>query len=409
MRGCEQGERQEMRSVVLKNLKGRPVRTAVLVMIAAFLSFAVFGGTLVTVSLGRGIDSLEERLGADVMAVPKEATQKKRFEDIILQGSTGYFYMDRAKLDEISQLEGVGQISAQVYLASTSSSCCSIPVQIIGFDPETDFTVTPWIKRSCGNELGQGDIVVGNDLNAFVGDTLSFYGVECRVAAKLDKTGTSYDTTVFTDLVTIKELIRSSVERGMNDFSDIDPDRVVSCLLINASDGHTPEEVMNDINLHVKRVKAYQSKSMITGISSSLSGVSGMIRTLIAAVWVSGIVIMLLCFTMSVNERKKEFAVIRVMGASRKMLSGIVMKEAFLVGLVGGVSGCLFALLVLLPFGDLIEQKLALPYLFPGWGYTLVCFACTVVISLLSGAAASAVSSFRMSRIDTGTIMRGEN
>ena len=398
-----------MRSVVLKNLKGRPVRTAVLVMIAAFLSFAVFGGTLVTVSLGRGIDSLEERLGADVMAVPKEATQKKRFEDIILQGSTGYFYMDRAKLDEISQLEGVGQISAQVYLASTSSSCCSIPVQIIGFDPETDFTVTPWIKRSCGKELGQRDIVVGNDLNAFVGDTLSFYGVECRVAAKLDKTGTSYDTTVFTDLVTIKELIRSSVERGMNDFSDIDPDRVVSCLLINASDGHTPEEVMNDINLHVKRVKAYQSKSMITGISSSLSGVSGMIRTLIAAVWVSGIVIMLLCFTMSVNERKKEFAVIRVMGASRKMLSGIVMKEAFLVGLVGGVSGCLFALLVLLPFGDLIEQKLALPYLFPGWGYTLMCFACTVVISLLSGAAASAVSSFRMSRIDTGTIMRGEN
>lgn len=398
-----------MRSIVLKNLKGRPVRTAVLVMIAAFLSFAVFGGTLVTASLGRGIDSLEERLGADVMAVPKEATQKKRFEDIILQGSTGYFYMDKAKLDEISQLEGVGQISAQVYLASTSSSCCSIPVQIIGFDPETDFTVTPWIRRSCGNELGQRDIVVGNDLNAFVGDTLSFYGVECRVAAKLDKTGTSYDTTVFTDLVTIKELIRSSVERGMNDFSDIDPDKVVSCLLINASDGHTPEEVMNDINLHVKRVKAYQSKSMITGISSSLSGVSEMIRTLIAAVWVSGIVIMLLCFTMSVNERKKEFAVLRVMGASRKMLSGIVMKEAFLVGLVGGVSGCLLALLVLLPFGDLIEQKLALPYLFPGWGYTLVCFACTVVISLLSGAAASAVSSFRMSRIDTGTIMRGEN
>ena len=398
-----------MRSIVLKNLKGRPVRTAVLVMIAAFLSFAVFGGTLVTASLGRGIDSLEERLGADVMAVPKEATQKKRFEDIILHGSTGYFYMDKAKLDEISQLEGVGQISAQVYLASTSSNCCSIPVQIIGFDPETDFTVTPWIRRSCGNELGQRDIVVGNDLNAFVGDTLSFYGVECRVAAKLEKTGTSYDTTVFTDLVTIKELIRSSVERGMNDFSDIDPDKVVSCLLINASDGHTPEEVMNDINLHVKRVKAYQSKSMITGISSSLSGVSGMIRTLIAAVWVSGIVIMLLCFTMSVNERKKEFAVLRVMGASRKMLSGIVMKEAFLVGLVGGVSGCLLALLVLLPFGDLIEQKLALPYLFPGWGYTLVCFACTVVISLLSGAAASAVSSFRMSRIDTGTIMRGEN
>ena len=398
-----------MKSIVFKNLRGRPARTAALILISAMLAFAVFGGTLVTASLGRGVNSLEERLGADVMAVPKEATQKKRFEDIILQGSTGYFYMDKSRLDEISQLDGVGRLSAQLYLASTSSSCCSIPVQIIGFDPETDFTVTPWIKCSYGGELGQCDIVVGNDLNAFVGDKLSFYGVECRVAAKLDKTGTSYDTTVFTNTATIKELIRSSLERGMNDFSDIDPDRVVSCLLIDAADGYTPEEIMNDINLHVKRVKAYQSKSMITGIASSLSGVSGMIKTLIAAVWMLGIVIMLLAFTMSVNERKKEFAVLRITGASRKMLSGLVMKEALAVGAAGGVLGCLLGMLVLIPFGDLIEQKLSLPYLFPGWGYVLVCFACTLAVSVISGAASSAVSSLRMSRIDTGIIMRGDS
>ena len=398
-----------MKSIVIKNLRGRPARTAVLMIIAALLSFAVFGGTLVTASLGRGVDSLEERLGADVMAVPKEATQKKRFEDMVLQGSTGYFYMDRSKLGEIAELEGVGQITAQVYLASTSSSCCSIPVQIIGYDPETDFTVTPWIKRSFGGELGLFDIVVGNDLNAFVGDTLSFYGVNCRVAAKLDRTGTSYDTTVFANIGTIKELIRSSLEKGMNDFSDIDPDKVVSCLLINAADGHTPDEVMNDINLHVKRVKAFQSGSMITGIASSLSGVSGMIRILIASVWLLGIVIMVPAFTMSVNERRKEFAVLRVMGASRKMLSGIVMKEALIVSSVGGAAGCLLGLAVLIPFGGLIEQKLSLPYLFPGFGYAAVCLVCTLAVSVISCAAASALSAMRMSRIDTGIIMRGDN
>ena len=72
-------------------------------------------------------------------------------------------------------------------------------MQIIGFDPETDFSVQPWIRRSYGGELKKYDIVVGNDLNAFVGDTFKFYGTDCHVAAKLDKTGTSFDTTVFTD------------------------------------------------------------------------------------------------------------------------------------------------------------------------------------------------------------------
>ena len=305
-----------MNSLTIKNLKGRPAATAVLLVLSSLLCFAVFVGSIMVNSLSTGLSSLEKRLGADVMAVPYEAATKKKFEDMVIQGSIGYFYMDKEKYDEISSLDSVGDISAQLYLASTGSSCCSIPVQIIGFDPETDITVKPWIKKSGKKALEKYDLVVGSDLNAFVGDTLSFYGVDCRVAAKLDKTGTTYDTTVFTNIDTIKELIASSLDKGMNDFKDISPDNVVSCLLINAADGYSPEDVMNDINLHVKRVKAVQSKNMISGIASGITGVSGMIRTFIAAVWVLGAAILLLAFTMSINGRKKEFAVMRVMGAS---------------------------------------------------------------------------------------------
>ena len=398
-----------MKSLTLKNLCGRPPRTAALLILAALLSFAVFAGTMMTASLGTGLDSLEARLGAEVMVVPYEAATKKKFEDVILQGSTGYFYMDKSKLREISELETVGEVSPQLYLASTGSSCCSIPVQIIGFDPETDFTVTPWIKKSGGGELKKFDIVVGNDLNAFVGDTLSFYGVECRVAAKLDKTGTSYDTTVFTGIDTISELIRSSLDKGMNDFKSLDPENIVSCLLINSAEGADPEETMNDINLHVKKVKALRSKNMISGISSSLAGVSGMIRTLMIAVWVLGVVIMLLAFTMSVNERRKEFAVLRVMGSSRGKLAGMVMSEALAICLAGSAVGCTIGLLVLIPFSGAIEQKLGLPYLTPGAGAVAGYILGTLLLSAISGAIAAALSAIRMSRIDTGLILRGDN
>lgn len=398
-----------MKSLTLKNLKGRPAKTAVLMILSSLLAFAVFAGSMTVISLGRGLDSLENRLGADVMVVPYEAVTKKKFEDMVLQGSIGYFYMDNSKLDEIAALDSVGDISAQLYLASTGSSCCSIPVQIIGFDPDTDITVSSWIKRSSGNELSKFDIVVGNDLNAFVGDTLSFYGVDCKVAAKLDKTGTSYDTTVFTNYDTIKALIQSSLDRGMNDFKNIDPDNVVSCLLINAADGYTPDDVANDINLHVKKVKALQSGSMISGIASSLKGVKGMIRAFIIAVWVMGLLIMLLAFTMSVNERRKEFAVLRVIGASRKKLAAIVMKESLAVCLISGITGCLVGTALMLAFNGAIEKALALPFLLPDVPSIAGCFAGAVILSALSGSAAAAVSARRVSRIDTGLTLRGDN
>ena len=395
--------------LTIKSLLGKPVRTVVLMLLTALLGLTVFGGSMTVSSLRSGLGSLESRLGADVMVVPYSAATQKKFEDIILQGSTGYFYMDKKYMNEIAELESVGDISAQFYLASASSSCCSIPVQIIGFDPETDFTITPWINKSGGGKLGTYDVVVGNNLNAFVGDTLTFYGTEVKVAAKLDKTGTSFDTTVFTNADTIKELIRSSLELKMNDFGDVDPDRVVSTVLINAADGHSAEEVANDINLHVKRVKAYATKDMISGVSESLSGVSDVIGVLIGVVWVLGAVILLLAFTMSANERKKEFAVLRVLGASRGKLASMVLKEALLTGLTGGAVGTLIGLAAMLGFNGLIEESLGLPFLLPSVGVTAAYMLGALALTVLTGALAAAVSAFRISRLDTGVILRGDN
>ena len=256
-------------SLPIRNLAGKPVRTAVLILLTALLALFLLGGTLMVSSLKTGLHSLESRLGADIMVVPYEATTKTNLENIVLQGSTGYFYMDNSRAEKILSREGIGEASAQFFLASTSSGCCSVSVQIIGFDPETDFTISPWIKRSYSKELQDLDIVVGNDLNAFVGDTLQFYGVECHVASKLDKTGTNFDTAVFTNENTIKKLIQSSLDRNMNDFKNISPDNVVSCILINVAEGYTVEDVVNDINVHVKKVKAIQTKQMISGISDS--------------------------------------------------------------------------------------------------------------------------------------------
>ena len=52
--------------LIFKNLIKRPGRTAALLLLSVFLAFSVFGGTMTVLSLRRGLESLEARLGADV-------------------------------------------------------------------------------------------------------------------------------------------------------------------------------------------------------------------------------------------------------------------------------------------------------------------------------------------------------
>lgn len=391
---------------VRKNLTRRPGRSAGLMLLAALLSFSMLCGTLFLGALQNGLSSLQDRLGADIMVVPYEATTKTNLSNILLQGSTGYFYMDAGKLADIAERPGVGQISAQFFLASTSSGCCSIPVQIIGIDPTTDFTITPWLKKSGGNGMRDMEVFVGNDLNAFVGDTLTFYGTDVTVAGKLEKTGTALDTAVYTNKDTVLSLIRSSLDLNMNDFAKIDPERVISCVLVNVADGYNVEEVANDINIHVRKVEAIQTKNMISGVAESLTGISDIIGVLMAVLWIFSIVIMVIAFSVSVRERKKEFAVLRSIGASQRKLSNLVMSEGLLLGLIGGVIGAGLALLFLVPFRSFLETALNLPFLLPGAGIIFVASLLSILLATFAGGLSCMAVSRRTVKSDTGLLLR---
>ena len=85
----------------LKNIIKKPVRSVALLVIAAFLAFSAFGGSLMVSSLSNGLDSLSARLGADIVVVPYAATSKVSYDSIIIQGKPGQFYMDAKYYDKI--------------------------------------------------------------------------------------------------------------------------------------------------------------------------------------------------------------------------------------------------------------------------------------------------------------------
>ncbi len=377
-----------------------------MIILAAVLGISVFAGTIISRSLQNGFHSLEDRLGADIMVVPYEAITKQSFENVVLQGNIGYFYMNGEYYDKLKEVEGVGRISPQYYLASTKAGCCSSRVQIVGYDPETDFVITPWIKKSNGGEVGYMDVVVGNDLNAFVGDKITFFDVDVNVAAKLDKTGTSYDKTVFCNKETIETLIEASLNKQLNEYANINAGNVVSCILIDVAEGYDVEDVMNTINIHNKKIEAVRTTNMIAGISDSLTGVSRIAAWLTVIIWAVALGIMIVAFFMMTGERKKEFAVMRVLGASRKKLSKLILTEGIGLSLIGSLIGVVSGLAVIVGFSGLIEEQLALPFLLPGAFEIFLAAVISALLSVAAGAAAAGITAYRIGKIDTGVILR---
>ncbi|MBQ9408313.1 MAG: ABC transporter permease [Clostridia bacterium] len=390
----------------LRNLVRHPGRTAALTVLVALLSMSLLGGSIIVLSLNSGLSSLENRLGADIIVLPASAKSKVNLDNLYLQGTTGYYYMSAEKQAQIAAREGIAEISGQVFLATLRADCCSLPIQVIGFDPETDFTVQPWIAERLKQGLGPGEVVVGSKVAAGVGESVRIYSVSCPVVARLGATGTGLDTAVYCTTDTMATLLDAA--RAMNHELKIsgDPASVVSAVYIRVDPSYSVEQVANDINVHVRKVEAVRTRSVISDVSSSLNGVASTVKALILAVWTLSFILLASAFLLLGGERKRQYAVLRVLGMSRPRLSALALREALLVSAFGGVIGIALALLLVLSFHSLIEKALALPFLMPTGTAIALLAAGTLLCVCVSGSLAAAFSAHRLSRTDTGIILR---
>lgn len=393
-------------SLPIKNLLGRPGRTAALVLLTAFLALSVFGGSIVVGSLRSGLDSLEARIGADIIVMPATAESKVSFQNLLLQGTAGAFYMDAAALDRVLEVEGVEAAAPQTFLASLKADCCAIKVQVIGIDPERDFTVQPWIEQSTARSLGDMDVAVGCKVTADVGETLRIYDQNTHVVAQLAETGTGLDTAVYCNMDTMRALLRAAEEKGVSHKITSDSEDVVSAIYVKVRNGYDIGLVNNRLNGHVSKATAVRTRSMLTGISDSLAGISRTVTLLIVAVWAMALIILTVAFAMIIRERRREFAVLRLLGMSRRGLCALMLKESALCSLLGGLLGVGIAAAAVFPFSTFIETTLGLPYLTPAVGRILALALATLGATLVIGTLASAWAALRLSRTDPGTTLR---
>lgn len=155
----------------------------------------------------RNIAKTTDRLGADIIVVPEE--YEREMADSLFLGELCSFTFDREWVDVVSNLDGIQECTTQMYMASLAADCCSAATQMIIFDPETDFIVTPWLEQD-GLALPQkGELYIGALINPPEPDSIKFFGENYHIIGQLERTNTSYDTCVFMTVETAQEIMDS--------------------------------------------------------------------------------------------------------------------------------------------------------------------------------------------------------
>ena len=368
------------------NIKRKLFRTVSIVLSVAVVAGTLFSATMVIYSVKRSINIGTERLGADILVVPASAEEKAR--TALISGEPSTYYMDRSVLDKVRQVEGVDKATPQVYIESSSFSCCYVgKVLLIGFDPATDFSVTSWLSDFSG-KFGPDDIIAGREIPTLKGRSLTFYGHAFKVVGTLAPTGMHYlDNSAFIQMDSAYLMAAESSKKAMKTVQ-VTPNQI-STVLVKVSEGFTPQRVAVKINYAVDGVKAIASSEVISTVKEQLSTLFTYLFTIGGIVWVMALLLIAVVFSMIVNERQREIGLLRAMGATKGYMFRLLITEACILTTAGGVAGVTLGAVLVYSFKNLIVKELNVPYLWPSASFTAVLMAGCVAVSLITGVLAA--------------------
>jgi len=391
--------------LALKNISGNTFRSFVVALCALLLAaFALFT-TLLLRGAENSLRLAIDRLGADIVVVP-EGTEAK-VEGALLMGVPTKVWMPQDVVKKIATIPGVEVASPQLYLATlTGASCCSVSnMFMIAYDPQTDFTITPWLMQKMGKGLRLGEVVGGSYIFPSEGyQNIKVYGYLVTLKANLEPTGTGLDQTLFMTFSTAQDVSSKSTTQALAPLEI--PSNSISSVMVKVLPGSDLHAVSAQIMQTVPGVTPIESANMFQSYRKQMTGLLKTILVVMGIAWGLSIVLIGLVFSMAANERRKELGVLRALGATRRFIFQSLLAEASLMAIIGAAAGIFIAGLAIFLFRNFIMVSLGIPFLLPSAGVFTLWVGAGLLLALFSVNLAALLPAIKISRQDPAVAMR---
>ena len=371
--------------LILLDLVRRPGSLAVLVAIVVVAS----GSAAFSASVGQGFDRALAvgigRAGADIAIVPQGSADALR--RILVTGRPEPMsFPDPTR--KVRAIPGAESASAQVFVASAQADCCTAgDVLIVAFDPATDFVVGPWIRRGTLVD-DASSAVVGSNLKQPLGLPIEFYGTRLVVKGALAPTGWGYfDNAAFVTSDAVLHMADAS--RASAKVARLDPKPgAVSVVWVRAQG--EPSELAGRLRAALPGVDVVELGAFLPQVRESASVLGRGLKVISAILVVGALLTIAGVFALAVDRRRRDLAVIRSCGGSRRGLMLVVMAQAGAIGALGGLLGGTAGSLAASLFALWMTISSGVPVLAPTLEQTAVVAVVTALVAALAAAASDA-------------------
>ena len=391
--------------LAFRNIKASKFRSIAIFLCVMGVAAFLLSTTLIIKGAEYSLDAGIARLGADILVVPSGAEQK--VETALLMGKPTSVWMPQENLAKLAAIPGVEKVSPQIYLASLyGASCCAVSEMfMVVYDPQTDFAITPWLQRKLGRGLKLGEVIGGTYIFVPEGDKdIKLYGYHLTLKGNLEATGIGIDQTMFMTLETAKDMAKASETTAIKPL--VIPDDSISAVLVKVKPGEDVHKVALTILEKTLGMVPIESPNLFGAFRNQMNGFSWGFMAITIIVWALALVLMGLVFSMAANERRREIAVLKALGASRRFIFSSILTEAAVLAISGAFLGISLAGFGLYIFKDYIAGSLKMPFLFPSISSFLSMFGAGIAIALLTVTLAAFYPALMISRQEAAIAMR---
>ncbi len=320
-------------TLAIKNLlrrRGRTILTILGVAIAIAVLFSLLSfNSGYEKQLGGELDSL----GIHMLAVPKGCPYEAA--SLIIHGGVIPKYLSNSDVEEAKKIDGI-EVASPMLLQQFYKD--GQPHVVYGIMMNDVSRLKPWwkVEGRFFSDTEENVMVIGRNLaeneKLKVGDVLPFGPdkIPFTIVGILERTDTQDDDFHYLPLATAQRIF--------------DKPGQITTIAIRINDISRISEISKEL----ENIPDVQVVTM-TQIMGTIMNLVGSARTLIISVIIVAIVIsavgIMNTLLMSVNERTREFGMMKAIGASGLDIGRLVLIETLFITVIGGIIGLLFAAL----------------------------------------------------------------
>jgi len=378
--------------ISLNNLKRR--KSKMLFLVLGLLIGVATVVTLVSVTRAMHTDIQDkiDQFGANIVVTPKADDLALSYGGVTVS-SAAYDVKelhtdDAAKIQQIPLRANIANVAPKLVGAVDVGGS---RVLLVGVDFPSELRLKKWWEIVGQDPAAPDEVLLGYNaasrLSAMPGNTLTINGRPFQVAGTLKELGSSEDDAIFADLGAAQQVLGK-------------PD-AVSLIEVSALCKACPvEDIVQEISMQLPDARVSALAQAVKSRQQTVDQLTSFSLAISLVVLLIGGLVVLTTMMSAVNERTREIGIFRAIGFRRTHIARVILFEALLVSLLGGVLGWFLGMLASTVLGPRVAQ------LSVGVEWNPLLALGAVLLAVAIGLAGSIYPAIRAANLDPAEALR---